>query len=76
MFVQSSENHFEPRDVETGWQLGDRIEIVKGLKEGDVVVASGTFLVDSESRLHAKQSAENPIKNAAPMNVAMARRVD
>lgn len=53
VFVQTAENHFEPRAVETGWQIGDRIQVVNGLREGDVIVASGTFLVDSESRLHS-----------------------
>ena len=53
VFVQTSENHFEPRMVETGWQVGNRVQIVNGLHEGDMVVSSGTFLVDSESRLHS-----------------------
>jgi RND family efflux transporter MFP subunit len=53
VFVQTADNHFEPRVIETGWQLGDRVEVVNGLREGDMVVASGTFLVDSESRLHS-----------------------
>ena len=53
VFVETAENHFEPRMVETGWQIGDRIQVVNGLKDGDVIVASGTFLVDSESRLHS-----------------------
>lgn len=53
VFVQTSDNHFEPRAIETGWQVGDRIQVVNGLREGDLIVASGTFLVDSESRLHS-----------------------
>jgi membrane fusion protein, copper/silver efflux system len=52
VFVQVSEGLFEPRTVETGWRVGDRVQVVKGLAPGDVVVASGTFLVDSETRLH------------------------
>ena len=53
VFVQTADNHFEPRAIETGWQVGDRIQVVSGLREGDMVVSSGTFLVDSESRLHS-----------------------
>lgn len=30
----------------------DRFHVVKGLKQGDEVVTSGNFLIDSESRLH------------------------
>ena len=51
VFVQASEGQFESRQVEVGWQLGDRVQILKGLRAGDLVVSSGTFLVDSESRL-------------------------
>ena len=42
---------FEARQVQTGWRLGDRVEIVDGLAEGERVVAAGTFLVDSESKM-------------------------
>lgn len=51
VFVDRDNGFFEPRQVETGWRFGDRIEIVKGLAAGERVVTSGTFLVDSESRL-------------------------
>ena len=60
VFVERSNGVFEPRPVETGWRSGDRIEIVRGLAEGERVVASGTFLVDSESRL--KSLAQPPSK--------------
>ena len=61
VFVEAAEGKFESRDVETGWRLGDRVQVVKGLKEGEKVVAAGTFLVDSESRLEmAKNSAKPP----------------
>ena len=39
------------RDEETGWQQGDRVEILAGLKAGDRVVTAGAFLLDSESRM-------------------------
>lgn len=53
VFVDHGNGVFEPREVETGWRSGDRIQVVKGLKPGERVVISGTFLVDSESRLKA-----------------------
>ena len=34
-----------------GADLGDDIEVVQGLTEGEQVVASGQFLIDSEARL-------------------------
>ena len=51
VFVKIAQDIFESRRVETGWNMGDRIEVVKGLKEGEEIVSSGTFLIDSESKL-------------------------
>ena len=51
VFVDRGEGRFEPRPVETGWRMGDRVEITKGLTEGEKIVVSGNFLVDSESRM-------------------------
>jgi YHS domain-containing protein len=51
VFVDRGNGYFEPRRVETGWRFGDRIEITKGLMEGEQIVVSGNFLVDSESRM-------------------------
>ncbi len=57
VFVERANGTLEPRKVQTGWHFGSRVEIVEGLTEGEQVIASGTFLVDSESRLKAAQSA-------------------
>ena len=51
VFVDRGNGFFEPRQVETGWRVGDRIEITKGLMQGERIVISGTFLIDSESRM-------------------------
>ncbi len=62
VFVERTSGVFEPREVETGWHFGDRVEIVKGLADGERVVTAGTFLVDSESRLKysAHESSKAP----------------
>jgi Cu(I)/Ag(I) efflux system membrane fusion protein len=57
VFVERSNGVFEPRNVEVGWRVGDRVQIVKGLSEGERVVSAGTFLVDSESRLKSVESS-------------------
>ena len=44
---------FQPTDVVAGAEVGDWIDIRSGLKEGDSVVVSGQFLIDSESSLRA-----------------------
>ena len=51
VYVDKGNGVFEPRKIETGWRAGDQVEIVKGLMVGDKVVVSGTFLLDSESRM-------------------------
>jgi RND family efflux transporter MFP subunit len=53
VFVDRGNGFFEPRSVETGWRLSDQVEIVKGLMPGERIVISGTFLIDSESRMKA-----------------------
>jgi len=53
VFIDQGEGNLEARKVTTGWRYGDRVEILKGLKEGDEVVTSGNFLLDSESRMRS-----------------------
>jgi Cu(I)/Ag(I) efflux system membrane fusion protein len=53
VFVARGGGRFEPRRVWTGGGDGDRITVLRGLSEGDTVVASASFLIDSESRLKA-----------------------
>lgn len=51
VFVDRGDGYLEPRQVETGERIGERIEITKGLRPGERVVISGNFLIDSESQL-------------------------
>ncbi len=44
---------FQPVNVVTGMRSGETVEILSGLEEGDQVVVSGQFLIDSESSLQA-----------------------
>ena len=47
------DNSFQPAEVETGMWRGASVEVLSGLDEGDEVVLSGQFLIDSESNLQA-----------------------
>jgi RND family efflux transporter MFP subunit len=47
------DGYFDPRDVEVGPQRGDYYPVVSGLSEGDRVVTSAQFLIDSETNLMA-----------------------
>jgi len=53
VFVALGEGRFEPREVQTGANLGEAVEIRGGLRAGESVVTRANFLVDSESRLRA-----------------------
>ncbi|MBU2408126.1 MAG: efflux RND transporter periplasmic adaptor subunit, partial [Gammaproteobacteria bacterium] len=53
VIVRKDTGGFEPRDVSLGADLGDDIEVLQGLSEGEQVVASGQFLIDSEARLRS-----------------------
>lgn len=55
-FVVMEDRHFEPRDIETGPEAGEDVVITEGIREGETVVSSAAFLVDSESRLKAAVS--------------------
>ncbi len=60
VYVARGEGAFEPRRVEVGFREADRVEIVSGLGEGERVVTSGNFLLDSESRMRAAGAEETP----------------
>ena len=70
VFVAGEAGHFEPREVQLGPRSGQRVVVTSGLSAGERVVASGTFLVDSESRLHATLAEATalpvPGRNDAP----------
>jgi Cu(I)/Ag(I) efflux system membrane fusion protein/cobalt-zinc-cadmium efflux system membrane fusion protein len=52
VFVAKGEGKFSPREVRLGLSLnGGRVQTLTGLNPGDLVVTSGQFLLDSESKL-------------------------
>lgn len=53
VFLDLGGGRFRPQAVELGTRSGDRVEVRSGLVAGQRVVASGTFLIASESRLRA-----------------------
>ena len=50
-FMVHEETHFMSMEVKLGAELADDYVLEEGLSEGDAVVTSATFLIDSESRL-------------------------
>ena len=69
-WVETSPGMFEPRDVQVGERVDDKLQILSGLKAGDKVAVSGGYLIDSEAQLkggggqdHSKHTGGKP---AAP----------
>lgn len=57
---------FQPAEVVAGAEYGEWVEVVKGLDDGDTVVTSGQFLIDSESSLRASFQRMETAPGAAP----------
>jgi Cu(I)/Ag(I) efflux system membrane fusion protein len=53
VFRALGDGRFRPQQVVTGLRSGEEVEVLEGLAEGEEIVASGTFLIASESRLRA-----------------------
>lgn len=51
VFVGRENGVFEEREVKLGVKAGDYYEVLEGVNEGERVVTSANFLIDSESRL-------------------------
>ena len=67
VFIALEGGKFEPRSVVLGPRSeNDRYQVLSGLKEGDRVVTSGQFMLDSESQLReAIQKMQHPSADAA-----------
>jgi len=50
VFIQTAPDKFSIRQIEAGRTVGDRLEIVSGLKEGEKVVVKGAFILKSEMK--------------------------
>ena len=51
VFVRRPDGMLEPRDVTVGVATDDDIQVLRGLRAGETVVKSATFLIDAESNL-------------------------
>ena len=53
VFIYRGNGKIEWRDVKIGVRAGEQVEIIQGVKEGDQIITSANFLIDSESQLKA-----------------------
>jgi RND family efflux transporter MFP subunit len=57
VFVEEEEGRFVPREVTVGPRAGGYYPVIAGLQEGESVVSSPNFLIDSESQFQAALEA-------------------
>lgn len=60
LLLATGDGYFHPVTVETGLTAEGWTEIRSGLKEGDTVVSSGQFLIDSEASLRSVMPEVKP----------------
>ena len=60
IFVTQGEGMFEPRKVRVGIRTQQWYEILEGVQQGETVVASANFLLDSESNLKSASGMMMP----------------
>ena len=65
-FVQSADGTLIPRAIRIGMSTSEHVEVLSGLRAGEVVVASASFLVDAESNLGAALESMQGIDTSAP----------
>lgn len=66
VWVETQPGVFQPREVKTGVRAGDYYAILEGLKEGEKVVSSAGFLLDSESQLKLGGAAMSEMEPSVP----------
>ncbi len=72
-FIDHGDGNLEPREIQTGPQIGDFVIVLKGLRPGDHVVSSANFLVDSEAQLQAALGSFTPPQQNATSSAAQSK---
>ena len=72
VFVVRAPGKFEPTTVELGYQSDGQVAVLDGINEGDEVVVSAQFLVDSESSLReaTQKMTEMPSTSSDPNDMS------
>jgi RND family efflux transporter MFP subunit len=60
VFVSQGAGYFEPRKVKAGRRLGDQVQILEGIRDGEMVATGAAFFLDSESQLKAAVQGYEP----------------
>lgn len=68
VLLDDGNGHFTPQEISTGATRDGWTEVLSGLKEGQRVVTSGQFLIDSEASLRSALPAASASEPAAAGN--------
>jgi Cu(I)/Ag(I) efflux system membrane fusion protein len=66
VFVVRAPGKFEPVIVKLGFQSAGRVAVLEGLEDGDEVVVSAQFLLDSESSLREATAKMMEVEDSEP----------
>jgi Cu(I)/Ag(I) efflux system membrane fusion protein len=69
VIVQLGEGRFAPRPVKLGQRGGEFVQVLEGVKEGELVVTAANFLIDAESNLKAALGGMQKAETATPATV-------
>ncbi|MBI5021750.1 MAG: efflux RND transporter periplasmic adaptor subunit [Ignavibacteriales bacterium] len=59
VWVQKVAGVFEPRLVKIGGRSNEYVQIIEGINEGETIVSSGGYLIDSESQMQTPASSKS-----------------
>ena len=72
VIIALGEGEFEARKVNAGIESGNYVEILEGISEGENIVISGQFLIDSEASMRAslmRMSVSDKVENSEMSNM-------
>ena len=68
VYFEKEKGVYVPRDVQIGAEQDGYYAVTSGLKEGEIVVSSGGFLLDSETQIQRGDKSENQVHDMNKMN--------
>jgi Cu(I)/Ag(I) efflux system membrane fusion protein len=72
VIVSLGEGRFEAHEVKAGIESGNYVEILNGVNEGDDIVTSGQFLIDSEASMRGSLKRMSAIDNRGVQDMPVA----
>ena len=74
VIISLGEGKFEARSVSAGIESGDYVEILDGVKEGERIVTSGQFLIDSEASMRASINRMTEVEDSGMSDMSIDKK--